>query len=274
MLSDPKRLPLVMGILNVTPDSFSDGGLFQTVETAVKQAREMAAVGADLIDVGGESTRPGSSPVPECEQIARVVPVITEIRNHLAIPISIDTTRTAVAVAALDAGANIVNDISAGRDDPTMLPMVAQRKVKIILMHMQGTPATMQLNPTYTDVVAEVKKFLFNRLGYAKTIGIDPADVLLDPGIGFGKTDRHNLQLLNRLSELQSIGCTLVVGTSRKRFIGAITGETGDRLMGTAVTVAWAAVNGAAIVRVHDVAAMVRVIRMVRAIRDGALNLQ
>ncbi len=260
-----------MGILNVTPDSFSDGGKFTTIDSAVTRAKQMVADGADWIDVGGESTRPGSMPVAEAEQVARVVPVIAAIRAIMAISISIDTTRARVAEAALDAGATVVNDISAGRDDPALLPLVAGREVPMILMHMQGTPATMQKNPVYGDVVTEVRNFLFDRLSYAKTIGIDPADVLLDPGIGFGKTVSHNLQLLNRLSELQSLGCPLVVGTSRKGFIGAVTGETGDRLFGTAATVAWAAANGAAIVRVHDVAAMSSVVKMVRAMRDALL---
>ena len=166
-------------------------------------------------------------------------------------------------------GATVVNDISAGRDDPALLPLVASRKVPIILMHMQGTPATMQKNPVYGDVLTEVRDFLLNRLSYATTIGIDRADVLLDPGIGFGKTVAHNLQLMNRLSELKNLGCPLVVGTSRKGFIGTVTGETGDRIFGTAATVAWAAANGAALVRVHDVAAMSRVVKMIRAMRDG-----
>ncbi len=261
-----------MGILNVTPDSFSDGGQFLSVESAVQKAREMVTAGADVIDIGGESTRPGSQPVGEVEQISRVQPVIKAIRDEMAIPISIDTTRAAVAAAALDAGANWVNDVSAGRDDPDMLPLVARRKVKIILMHMQGTPATMQLNPVYGDVVREVREFLLQRIGYARTIGIDPADVLLDPGIGFGKTVEHNLLLLNRLGELKSLGCPLVVGSSRKGFIGAVTGETGHRLLGTAATVAWAAINGAAVVRVHDTAAMHKVVTMIRAIRNSAID--
>jgi dihydropteroate synthase len=268
MLQDPRRWPLVMGILNVTPDSFSDGGKFPTVETAVAQAQKMVEDGADLIDIGGESTRPGSLPISESEQISRVIPVISAIRSRRSIPISIDTTRAKVAEAALDAGANIVNDISAGLDDPALLSLVAARKVLVILMHMQGRPATMQIDPMYADVVADVKKFLFDRLGYAKTIGIDPADVLLDPGIGFGKTVEHNLQLLNRLSKLTSLGCPLVVGASRKGFIGTITGESGERLFGTAATVAWSAANGAAIVRVHDVTAMKKTADMIRAIRE------
>jgi len=266
-LSDSTARPLLMGILNVTPDSFSDGGRFQSVEAAVAHARGMISAGAELVDIGGESSRPGSTPVGESEQISRVVPVIRRIRAESAILISIDTTRAAVAGAALDAGADIVNDITAGRDDPALLPLVASRKVPVILMHMRGTPLTMQNNPAYDDVVTDVKKFLFERLSYAKSIGIDPADVLLDPGIGFGKTTRHDLQLLSRLGELDSLGCPLVVGSSRKKFIGAITGESGERVFGTAATVAWAAANGAAVVRVHDLAAMAAVVKMVRAIR-------
>jgi dihydropteroate synthase len=256
-----------MGILNVTPDSFSDGGRFQGVDAAVAHAREMIAAGADLIDIGGESTRPGSFPVEEKEQISRVIPVIQRIRGESQIAISIDTTRAAVAAAALEAGADVVNDISAGRDDPDLLPLVATRRVPVILMHMQGTPLTMMNAPCYDDVFTEVRNFLLERLTYARTIGIDPADVLLDPGIGFGKTTDHDLHLLRRVAELKSLGCPLVVGSSRKKFIGAITGETGERKFGTAATVAWAAANGAAIVRVHDVAAMSAVVKMVRAVR-------
>jgi dihydropteroate synthase len=270
--TDESRHPLVMGILNVTPDSFSDGGKYAAPDAAIARAREMVAQGADLIDIGGESTRPGSQPVPEAEQLARVIPVIRQIRAEMTIPISIDTTRSVVAVAALDTGADLVNDISAGLDDPQMLPMVAARKVPIILMHMQGKPLTMQENPTYTDVVGEVKKFLSERLTFAETIGIDPADVLLDPGFGFGKTVAHNYELMRRLPELNSLGRPLLVGVSRKRFIGAITGETGDRPVGTAVAISWCSANGAAILRVHDVAAAVKVTRMIRAIRDGRIE--
>ena len=274
MLKNPRRLPLLMGILNVTPDSFSDGGRYTAVGAAVAQARAMMTAGADLIDIGGESTRPGSLPVPEQEQIDRVVPAIRAIRAELSTPISIDTTRAAVAAAALDAGATLVNDISAGRDDPALLPLVADRGVPIILMHMQGTPATMQDNPVYNEVVADVRNFLLDRLTYATTMGINRADVLLDPGIGFGKTVEHNLLLLNRLSELADLGCPLVVGSSRKGFIGAVTGETAasQRVFGTAATVAWAATNGAAIVRVHDVDAMGKVAIMIRAIQNSKID--
>jgi dihydropteroate synthase len=272
MLGEKHRHPLVMGVLNITPDSFSDGGKYLSIQAAVQQAVAMVEQGAELIDIGGESTRPGSQPVDESVQISRVIPVIRAIRDKglaaAEVPISIDTTRAKVAEAALDAGANVVNDISAGLDDPALLLLVADRRVPVILMHMQGRPATMQNNPVYGDVVDEVREFLFSRLSYARTIGIDPADVLLDPGIGFGKTAEHNLQLLGRLSELAVLGCPLVVGTSRKGFIGTVTGEQGDRTFGTAGTVAWAAANGAGIVRVHDVAGMSKVVAMVRAIRE------
>jgi dihydropteroate synthase len=270
-LGDPAGYPLVMGILNVTPDSFSDGGRFCDLPGAIKQAREMVMAGADLIDVGGESTRPGAMPVAESEQIARVVPVISAITQELDAAVSIDTTRAAVAEAALEAGAVMVNDISAGRDDPRMFPLVASRRAPIILMHMQGTPATMQDDPRYGDVVGEVSKFLLERADYAQTAGIDPADVLLDPGIGFGKTTEHNLELLNRLWDLVALGRPVVVGTSRKGFIGQITGETmtSGRVFGTSATVAWSAGNGAAVVRVHDVPAMVRVVSMIRVIRNA-----
>jgi dihydropteroate synthase len=272
-LSNPDRAPLVMGVLNVTPDSFSDGGKFSDPKLAVEHAREMVAAGAKLIDVGGESTRPGSQPVPAEEQIRRVVPVIREIANLAAI-VSIDTTRAAVAEAALDAGAGMVNDISAGRDDDAMLPLVARRGVPVVLMHMQGTPATMQDKPTYRDVMGEVIEFLRQRIAVAKKAGIDEGKILLDPGIGFGKTMSHNLELIRRQGELLSLGRPVVIGTSRKGFIGRITGETeqpGKRLFGTAASIAWAIANGAGIVRVHDVRPMVQVVATIRAIlTDGA----
>jgi dihydropteroate synthase len=262
-----------MGVLNVTPDSFSDGGRFDNVAAAVAHARNMAEAGADLLDVGGESTRPGSMPVAPAEQVARVVPVVRGIANlHLPLTISIDTTQSKVAAAALDAGAHVINDVSAGRDDPAMLPLVAARKAPIVLMHMQGAPATMQLAPYYADVTAEVIEFLRERIAAAARAGIERASVLVDPGIGFGKTLEHNLELLRRLRELcDAIGCPVVLGTSRKGFIGRITGE-GDpsqRLFGTAATVAWAVANGASVLRVHDVGPMVQVAAMIQAIVNG-----
>jgi dihydropteroate synthase len=262
-----RRRPLLMGILNITPDSFSDGGQFLDPSAALEQARSLAAAGADLIDVGGESTRPGAIPVPVSEQMRRVAPAIAAIRRELPIALSIDTTSAAVAAAALDAGGNWINDISAGRNDPEMFPLAAKRRVPIILMHMQGTPLTMQINPSYGNVVKEVALFLRERFNSAKTAGIDIADVLLDPGIGFGKTDEHNLELLRDLEQLASIGRPVVIGTSRKGFIGRVTGEDKRRLMGTAATVAWAVANGAAVLRVHDVEEMGSVVRMIQAIR-------
>ena len=267
------REPLVMGVLNVTPDSFSDGGLHAAAGVAVDHAIEMAADGADLIDVGGESTRPGALPVGPAEQIGRVVPVVRALAGAApGVTISVDTTRRAVAEAALDAGAHVVNDVSAGLDDPGMLPLAAARRCPVVLMHMQGTPTTMQRDPRYADVVAEVIAFLERRVEAAVSAGVDRADVLVDPGIGFGKTAAHNLELLRRLADVAAaVGRPVVLGTSRKGFIGRITGEPDParRLFGTAATVAWGVANGAAVSRVHDVKAMSQVARMVRAIQTG-----
>jgi dihydropteroate synthase len=267
-LLDESRPPLVMGVLNVTPDSFSDGGKYSTHDAAIAHAQEMAAAGADLIDIGGESTRPGSDPVDDDEQIRRVIPVLRATQK-LPVVWSIDTTRSKVADAALDVGAHLVNDISAGRDDSgSMFSLVARRRVPIILMHMLGRPKTMQQSPSYDDVMAEVSGFLNERLITAGSMGIDPDKILLDPGIGFGKSLPHNLELLRRIGELTVLGRPLVVGTSRKSFIGKITGESepSHRLFGTAASVAWCVANGAAILRVHDVEPMLKVVRMIRAI--------
>jgi dihydropteroate synthase len=273
-LSSPPRRgrPLVMGVLNVTPDSFSDGGRFDSSDRGVARGMEMIAEGADLLDVGGESTRPGSLPVPEDVQIERVVPVIAALRKQAAaVTLSVDTTRAAVAEAALDAGADVVNDVSAGRDDPGLLPLVARRGAAVILMHMRGTPATMQDDPRYEDVTREVGEFLRHRTSAATAARVDERRVLLDPGIGFGKNADHNLELLRRLADLSGLGRPLVVGTSRKGFIGKVTGvaDPSQRLFGTAATVAWAVANGAGVVRVHDVGPMSQVARMVRAIQTG-----
>lgn len=259
-----------MGVLNVTPDSFSDGGRYATIDSAIARAQEMVAEGADLIDVGGETTRPGSQPVPAEEQIRRIEPVIRRIAT-LPVVISVDTTRSAVAKAALDAGAAVVNDISAGRDDPELLPLAAQRGCPVILMHMQGTPATMQAAPTYSDVVGEVASFLKDRVAVAVAAGVDRKRILVDPGIGFGKHLEHNLALLHRQRDwMDAVGLPAVIGTSRKGFIGKITGveRPEDRIFGTAATVAWAVANGAAVVRVHDVGPMKQVLAMTRALVD------
>lgn len=267
-LLDQTRPPLVMGVLNVTPDSFSDGGKFASADAAVEHAFEMAQAGADLIDIGGESTRPGSDPVDDDEQIRRVIPVIQSIQKQLPITLSTDTTRASVAEAALDAGAHLVNDISAGRDDPAMFPLVARKRVPVILMHMLDRPKTMQHAPQYDDVTAEVAGFLNERIIDAGIHGIETERILIDPGIGFGKTLDHNLQLLRRLMELSVLARPMVVGTSRKSFIGRITGEDepSARLFGTAASVAWSIANGASIVRVHDVEPMMKVVKMIRAI--------
>jgi dihydropteroate synthase len=269
-LLDPPRRPLVMGVLNVTPDSFSDGARFASTDAAVRHAAEMVEAGADLIDVGGESTRPGSASVDADEQIRRTEPVIRRIESLNAV-ISIDTTRAAVAEAALDAGATLINDISGARDDSKMLPLAALRKAPLVLMHMQGTPATMQDAPSYVYVVREVVNFLRDRVRAAEAAGLASEKILVDPGIGFGKQIAHNLQLLQRQSELAVLGRPVVIGASRKGFIGKITEELEprDRLFGTAACVAWSLSQGAAIVRVHDVKPMRQVVQMIHAIQSA-----
>jgi dihydropteroate synthase len=294
-LEAPPWRPLIMGVLNVTPDSFSDGGRFEGpggVERAAEEAVAMIEAGADLIDIGGESTRPGSLPVPEEEQIGRIVPVLNAIRDRvgtaitsssphlvpshrhdgksqLTITMSVDTTRAAVAEAALDAGAYVVNDISAGRDDPAMLPVVASRSVPVVLMHMRGTPATMQIDPQYDDVTREVGRFLQERMESAMAAGVGVSRILLDPGIGFGKTAAQNLELLRRLRELTHLGRPLLVGVSRKSFIAKATNATNvsGRLLGSAAAVAWSVAHGAAVIRAHDVSAMSQVTHMIEAIQ-------
>ena len=254
-----------MGVLNVTPDSFSDGGLDPAA--AIDRAQALCAQGADIIDVGAESTRPGAARIDETEQLRRLLPIFKQSHSIPTI-LSIDTTRAAVAQAAIDHGFRIVNDISAGRDDPNLFPTIARANAAIILMHMQGEPATMQISPTYDDVVREVRGFLLDRRDAARAAGIVETNVLFDPGIGFGKTAQHNLQLLKYLKQLANTGRPLVVGTSRKGFIAKITGEAdpSQRHFGTAATVAWSVANQAGVVRVHDVAAMSRVVRMINAI--------
>ena len=260
--------PAVMGVLNVTPDSFSDGGRFTDLDAAVAHGRALYADGAHVVDVGGESTRPGAEPVDEAEERRRVVPVIEALAD-LPAPISVDTTKASVAAAALEAGALIVNDVSAGRFDPGMLATVATASAGYVVMHMQGEPATMQDDPRYDDVVAEVSEFLVERVDAAVTAGVDPDRIWADPGIGFGKTLAHNLTLLARLDEVvQRVGVPLLVGTSRKGFIGEITGSgVEDRDDGTLATVVWAVERGAAAVRVHDVAGASRTLRLLDVMR-------
>jgi dihydropteroate synthase len=242
-----------MGIVNVTPDSFSDAGRFLDPERAIAHARELVAGGADLLDIGGESTRPGARGVSADQELARVAPVLAGL-DDVDVPISIDTSKADVAEVALDAGAKIVNDVTALRSDPAMAGLCAARDCFVVLMHMRGTPRTMQENPTYADVVEDVKAFLAQRIELAIGEGVAEERIWVDPGIGFGKTVRHNLELLNRLRELRELGRPIVIGTSRKRFIGTITGrEVDDRLGGTIATNVLAMQAGADVLRVHDV---------------------
>ena len=250
--------PLLMGVVNVTPDSFSDGGLYLDEEKAIAHGRELVQAGADILDVGGESTRPGAEQVSAEEEIARTEPVVAELTVDIAQSgpeVSIDTSKLAVAEAALDAGATIVNDVTALRGDPEIGPLCADRDAGLILMHMQGDPRTMQESPTYDEVVDDVRAFLAERLEAALAAGVAEERIWLDPGIGFGKNLDHNLELLRRLDELTAIGRPLVIGTSRKSFLGKITGrDVAERLAGTIATNVLALERGATIFRVHDVA--------------------
>jgi len=260
----------VMGVLNVTPDSFSDGGLYVSVEAAVSRAAEMADEGADFIDIGGESTRPGAEEITIDEEIARTAPVIERIASLVKCPISIDTRKATVAKAALDAGAWMVNDVSAGTFDPAMLPLVADRRVPVVLMHMRGTPQTMDDLVDYGDVVADVRRELKGRVAAARHAGVEESSILVDPGLGFAKTAQQSLELLQRIDELKADGCPVVVGPSRKRFVGAVQGTgVDDRLEGTLAACAWCATHGVDVVRVHDVGAVRRTVEMIAAIKRG-----
>ncbi|MEN8199530.1 MAG: dihydropteroate synthase [Thermodesulfobacteriota bacterium] len=260
----------IMGILNVTPDSFSDGGHFDSEASACSQAEALLVSGADILDVGGESTRPYADPVSEEEELGRVIPAIRAIRSRHSIPISIDTTKAAVARKALDAGADIVNDISALRKDPAMIDLLQETSVPVIIMHMQGTPGDMQLKPHYEDVVAEVKAFFRERLAWLEGHGVARERVTLDPGIGFGKTLTHNLSLLKHLADFKELGCPLLLGHSRKRFIEDITGlAVEERDMATAVVSALAAGSGVDVIRVHDVAATRQALQLQHAVSEA-----
>jgi dihydropteroate synthase len=254
----------LMGIVNVTPDSFSDGGRFLDADVAVAQARALVDQGADIVDIGGESTRPGAEPVPEAEELRRVLPVVERLATGgLSAQISVDTTKASVARAALDAGASLINDVSAFRADPEMAALVAQSGADCCLMHMLGEPRTMQDDPRYDDVVEDVRAFLEERLEFAVREGVERERIMVDPGIGFGKTESHNLELLRRLSELLTLGAPIVIGTSRKGFLGRIAAraggmadplDAGDRLAGTIASNVLAYERGASVFRVHDVA--------------------
>ena len=267
--------PLLMAILNVTPDSFSDGGQYDEGEAAVRRARKMLAEGADIIDIGGESTRPGSEPVSAEQQIARVVPVIEALRRELPlkVPISIDTTLSAVAEAALAAGASMINDISAGRDDEKMLHLAAKQAVPIILMHMQGTPKTMQDDPRYDAVVDEVLGFLQDRIDAAVIAGIARKNIIIDPGIGFGKRKQDNISLLANLQRFVASGYPVLLGTSRKRFMGLICSvEAPNELVtATAVTTALGVMAGVQLFRVHDVLENRQALDIAWAIRQSVV---
>jgi dihydropteroate synthase len=267
-----------MGVVNVTPDSFSDGGRFLDSRAAIDQGLRLAAAGADIIDVGGESTRPFSEPVPADEEIQRVVPVIAALAKTIRIPISIDTTKAAVARRALEAGAAMINDITALRSDPGLGPLAAESGVPVVLMHMQGEPRTMQVAPRYDDLVAEIRLFLQQAADAAEERGVPRARLIVDPGIGFGKTAEHNLELIRRLPEFAGLGLPLLVGPSRKAFIRRLVKPEGDQDIspdhpavetGTQAAVAAAILKGAHIVRVHDVANTLATVKVADAIMNS-----
>jgi dihydropteroate synthase len=261
------RPALLMGIVNVTPDSFSDGGKFLETSAAVGHALELIEQGADVIDVGGESTRPYATPVGEAEELRRVLAVIEQLVSRVKVPISIDTQKPAVAQAALRAGASIVNDIAANREDSGLWHVVAEAGAGYVLMHMQGTPQTMQSNPTYREVVSEVDEFFSDRLNRLRSAGVPLESVILDVGLGFGKTVEHNLQLLAALGNFRKWNRPVLLGASRKAFLSQVAGgELAERLPGSLACACWAVVAGAQIVRTHDVTATRRAIRMTEAI--------
>jgi dihydropteroate synthase len=257
---------MVMGVLNVTPDSFSDGGEFFATNAAVKHGLEMARSGADIVDIGGESTRPGSKPISANEEIERVLPVIEQIARSVSIHLSIDTSKVAVARAAIEAGASIINDVTGGRGDPAMLPLAAEEGVALIIMHMQGTPETMQAKPIYEDVVGEVADFFRQQFAQAVRCGVDPMRIAFDPGIGFGKTAAHNVELLANLPRLRIENRPLVVGVSRKAFLGKISVPPADRASATLALTSLLRARGADVLRVHDVAQNVSALRTTEAV--------
>jgi dihydropteroate synthase len=262
------RVPRVMGIVNVTPDSFSDGGRAATRDAAIAHALRLVDEGADLLDIGGESSRPGAEPVPEDEELRRVLPVVEALAPRVPVPISVDTTKARVAARALRAGAIIVNDITAMGGDRHLSRVVAESGAGVVLMHMAGTPHTMQDDPRYDDVVGEVRDFLGHRITEVESLGIPRARVAIDPGIGFGKTLEHNLELLRNLDQFATLGCAVLIGTSRKGFLGALTGRpVAERAAASVVSSLAAATRGAHVVRVHDVAPMVDAIKTWTALR-------
>ncbi len=259
----------IVGILNITPDSFSDGGLYNRVDKALKYAESLIKAGADLLDIGGESTRPFSQPVALEEELSRVIPVIKAIREHFDIPISIDTYKAKVAQEALLAGANLVNDISALRFDPKMAEVVARYKVPIILMHMKGSPQTMQINPFYEDVIQEIKGFFLERIKLAEEAGIKRERIILDPGIGFGKRFEDNLRIISEIKAFFDLGYPVMLGPSRKSFLGQILDKPPrERDVGTMAVVALAAYKGVHLVRIHNVEMAIETIKVIQSIRE------
>jgi dihydropteroate synthase len=261
-------VPRVMGIVNVTPDSFSDGGRTLAIDDAVSEALRLVAEGADMLDIGGESSRPGAEPVGLDEELRRVVPVVEALATRVNVPISIDTTKSEVARQSLRAGASIINDITALGGDPDLARVVADAGAGVVLMHMAGTPATMQEDPRYGDVVAEVRDHLASRIAWAGSQGIPRTRIAIDPGIGFGKTFAHNLELLRNLDQFANLGCAVLIGTSRKGFLGVLTGQpVPERATASVVSSLAAITRGARVVRVHDVAPMVDAIKVWGALR-------
>jgi dihydropteroate synthase len=268
MYADMEKRALVMGILNITPDSFSDGGEFLTRDAALRHALSMVEDGADIVDIGGESSRPGSEPISAEEEIKRVVPIVQDLAKNLDKPISIDTYRATTAAAALDAGASIVNDISGMSFDPGMRTLAAERRCPVVIMHIKDSPKDMQKSPAYEDLMGEITDFLKVRIAEAVDAGVDERLIIVDPGFGFGKTVDHNLEMLRRLGEFRSLARPILIGTSRKSTIGQVLGglPPKERIEGTAATVALSIAAGANIVRVHDVKEMARVAKMTEAI--------
>lgn len=261
---------LVMGILNVTPDSFSDGGRFTNPAAILAQADRLVAEGADLLDIGGESSRPGAQPVPLAEEISRVIGAIRAIRRKHLTPISVDTTKAEVARQALAEGADLINDISGLRFDPAMAPFLRAQQAPVVIMHMQGTPGNMQQSPIYRDVVSEILAFLAERITWAICQGIARERIIVDPGLGFGKTVAHNLTILKHLDRFQELGCPVLIGHSRKAFIGKILDlEVSERDQATAILSGYCARQGAAIIRVHEVAATVQAVRLAAAVQNA-----
>jgi dihydropteroate synthase len=272
------RKTLVMGILNVTPDSFSDGGKFYTYNSAIAHGEKMCEEGADILDVGGESTRPFSKEISDEEEIQRVLPVIENLAKRVSVPISIDTTKSGVAKRALDAGASMINDIGALRMDPSLADLAAQRKVPVILMHMKGVPGNMQVNPHYDDLMDELKEFLSERIEFAIKRGIERSKIIIDPGIGFGKNTDHNLQIIRNLSDFNQLSAPILIAPSRKAFIrNTLKGywmkefSPGDPEVetGTQAVVSASILNGAHIVRVHNVANTISTVKLINAIQPG-----